>query len=146
MDEERHPGGRPSGADAKGTTPYTPKERLEIIKVNIGKSYDELAKLCKCSKSTVYLDMQKWREGGGFEEFLHEEFLALHEIVRNENPETAYKTVAQLLGRHITRKIEAGVTMDFGDQFTSLMRDTFGIERENPDDAARDDAGEPVEA
>jgi len=146
MAEEKNRGGHPGGENANDNTPYEPAERLEIIKVNIGKSYKELAKLCKCSMSTIYLDMQKWRAQGGFEDFLQEEFLNLHEIVRRSDPDIAYKTIAGLLGKHITRKIEAGVTLDFGKQFTDLMVNTFGVERESEDDTPRDEAGKPVQA
>ena len=137
-----NPDGKPPGPNSKADTPYTPAERLEIIRKNIGKTYDKLAELCKCSTSTIYLDMKKWREGGGLEEFLHDEFIELHGIVKKEDPVATYKVVAQLLGRHITKKIDAGVTVDFGERFTGLMRDTFGVKK----DENGDSAGEPVEA
>ena len=124
-----------SDEEKAGSTPFSAEERLEIIRLNIGKSYSQLAKLCKCSLTTVTRDLRKWREGGGFEEFLYDEFHRLHEIVSEEDPSTSYKTVAALLGKHITRKIEAGVTLDFGDKFTALMKNTFGVEREEPDEA-----------
>jgi len=123
--------GKPPGKEQAETTPYTPAERLEIIKVNIGSSYKELAKLCKCSYSTLFNDMAKWRKQGGFEDWLQEEFFDLHTIVRNESPEIAYKIVAGLLGKLTAKKIEAGISLDIGPRFSALMRETFGIELES---------------
>jgi len=122
--------GKPPGKKQAHTTRYTPKERLEIIKINIGSPYKELAELCKCSYSTIFNDMQKWRVQGGFLDFLQEEFFDLHTIVRNLEPETAYKVVAGLLGKLTAKKIEAGISLDVGPRFTALMRDTFGVELE----------------
>lgn len=147
MEPERNLGGHPGGRNKNRDTPYTPEERLEIIKLNIGSSYDALSKLCKCSMSTIYLDMKSWRASGGFEDFLQKEFLELHELMKKKDPSVSYKTVSILLGKYVTKKIEAGVTVGLGDQFTDLMRDTFGVEREEEDDdAPGDTSGESVEA
>ena len=128
--EASKPLGKPPGQEQAPSTPFTPAERLEIIKVNIGMSYGELAKLCKCSYSTVFNDMTKWRKQGGFEDWLQEEFFDLHTIVRNLEPAVAYKVVAGLLGKLTAKKIEAGISLDVGPRFSALMRDTFGIELE----------------
>lgn len=146
MESKRHPGGHPGGRNKNRDTPYTPEERLEIIKLNIGKSYEALRKLCKCSMSTIYLDMKSWRASGGFEDFLQKEFLELHELMKKKDPTVSYKTVSILLGKYIIKKIEAGVTVGLGDQFTDLMRDAFGVEREDDGDAPGDTSGESVEA
>ena len=146
MEPERNVGGHPGGRNKNRDTPYTPEERLEIIKVNIGKTYDALSKLCKCSMSTTYLDMKSWRASGGFEDFLQREFLELHELMKKKDPSVSYKTVSILLGKYVIKKIEAGVTVDLGDQFTDLMRDTFGVELEDDEDAPGDTPGKSVEA
>ena len=146
MEAKRHAGGHPGGRNKNPDTPYTPEERLEIIKVNIGKSYEELRKLCKCSMSTIYLDMVKWRASGGFEDFLQKEFLELHELVKEKSPEISYKTISVLLGKYVTKKIEAGITVDVSGEWTDLMRDTFGVERNGDGDAPGDTPGEPVKA
>lgn len=127
-----NPNGKPEGPNKNRHTPYTPAERLEIIRRNIGKSYNELAKLCSCSSNTIYNDMRKWREQGGFEEFLNDEFHTLHGIVKKEDAITSYKVIAQLLGKYITKKIKADVTVDFGARFTEAMKNTFGVERDEP--------------
>lgn len=130
----------------EGNTPYKAEERLEIIRLNIGKTYKELAVLCKCSFSTVAKDMREWRRQGGFEDFLQAEFMELHGIVRNEDPTITYKVIANLLGKTITKRLEAGVTLDIGDQFSALLRDTFGVELKETPDASEDETGKPIKA
>lgn len=146
MDSEMRSSGHPGGSNKNPDTPYTQAERLEIIKVNIGKSYEELRKLCKCSMSTIYLDMKRWRASGGFEDFLQREFLELHELMKRESPEISYKTVSVLLGKYVIKKIEADVTLDVGKQWSDLMRDAFGVVRKDDEDAPGDTVTEPVKA
>ncbi len=139
MDSEKNLGGHPGGPNMNPDTPFTPAERLEIIKLNIGLPYEELKMLCKCSMSTIYLDMKKWRASGGFEDFLQREFLELHEYMKTEDPSISYKTISILLGKYVIKKIEADVTMDLGSQFTGLMRNTFGVELEDDEEDAPGD-------
>jgi len=139
--------GKPPGQEQAPTTPFEPAERLAIIKQNIGLSYGELAKKCRCSYSTIYNDMRKWREQGGFEEYLYEEFHRLHVVVSNEAPDVAYKVIASLLSKTIAKKVEAGITVDIGPRFTAAMRDTFGLELdEQPKvvEADFNEVGEPT--
>ena len=142
--EKKHSGGHPGGKNTKPNTPYTHKERLAIIKLNLGKPYSELMVLLKCSQATVTKDMAAWRASGGFEEFLQQEFFALHELVKKSNPEVPYKMVSTLLGRLLAKKVEANVTMDVGIKWSDLMNRAFGVKREDDEDETGEAPGGSV--
>ena len=49
--------------------------------------------------------------------------------MKKTNPEVPYKMVATLMGKMLAKKVEINNKLDVSDQFSDLMRDTFGIER-----------------
>ncbi len=140
--------GKPPGQEQALTTPYNAKERLAIIRMNVGQGYLKLAELCKCSYSTIYNDMRKWREQGGFEEFVYQEFFDLHAIARNEDPVATYRVLAGIVSKMQARKIEVGITHDIGPKFAKAMKETFGMSLDEPEpiEAEFDEIGEPITA
>lgn len=55
---------------------------------------------------TIVRTVNKWRDEGGFEELLFNEFTEVYPIVKAENPDKALDKVVYLLARNITRKAE----------------------------------------
>lgn len=51
--------------------------------------------------------MQSWVESGLFEIWLKEEFVDLHNYARDQDPIEAYRQIAKIVGKMVTRKIEA---------------------------------------
>ena len=86
----------------------SPQQRRIIIKENIFKTdYQGLAQLCGVTKRTIIRDINRWRQDGGFEESLMDEFVATYPNMKDEFPEKAFDRLCYLLGRTLTRKIEA---------------------------------------
>ncbi len=83
--------------------------RLPKIKVGLrkGLNRDQIADLCGVTEKTIDRDMRGWVDSGLFEVWLKEEFVDLHHYARDSNPLEAYKEIARLVGKMITRKIEA---------------------------------------
>ncbi len=144
MEPEKNRGGHPGGPNMNPDTPFTAEQRLKIIKLNVGKSYAELMRMCRCSMSTIYLDMKKWRASGGFEDFLQQEFLELHTVMKADGAEVPYKTISILLGKYIPKRIDAEVTHDVSEEWTAAMKKTFGLERKDDDGAPGETPGESV--
>ena len=85
----------------------TPQKRREIIKENIlHVDYAKLAKLCNCTERTIKRDVHQWREEGGFEEFLLDEFLRFYPTIKATFPERAFDRLCFLLGKTLTHKME----------------------------------------
>ena len=75
-------------------------QRREIIKDNITNlSYKEISKLCGVTKRTIRRDIEDWKQQGGYDEFLTEEFFKLYGIIKLENPRHAFDRVCDLLRR-----------------------------------------------
>ena len=96
-------------------TPPTPVKlkkaaRREKIKELIPEdlTYQEMADRLGVSLSTINRDMSAWQQSGGMEEWLRREFFRLHRHVKGmEGKEPlAYTTVANLLGKTLTQKVE----------------------------------------
>jgi len=92
----------------KTVTILPPKHRKEVIRENILTSnYEQLAKLCHCTRRTIKRDVQKWREEGGFEQFLIDEFFQSYPNIKEEFPDKAFDRLCYLLGKTLTRRIES---------------------------------------
>jgi Trp operon repressor len=85
--------------------------RLEKIKGLLpqGRSYSEIASLCGVDEKTIRRDIKEWRDNGGFEDWLQNEFFALHNQVRDTNMELAYKIISGLLEKNMKQRVEATV-------------------------------------
>ena len=86
-------------------------KRMEIIKQELpkGTTQEEIARLCGVTRRTVARDIQKWKADGGFEKWLQVEFFKLHNEIKEGEPSQAYRVVARLLERTLTRKVEANL-------------------------------------
>jgi hypothetical protein len=86
-------------------------KRLEIIKQELpkGTAKGRIAQLCNVRRETISRDIRHWKQSGGFEEWLQEEFFKLHSMVKQGEPTKAYQIIARLLERTLTRKVESHI-------------------------------------
>jgi chromatin segregation and condensation protein Rec8/ScpA/Scc1 (kleisin family) len=84
-------------------------KRIPIIKESLrkGLNREQIGEKCGVTEKTIDRDMKAWVESGLFEIWLKEEFIDLHNYARDADPITAYKEIARIVGRMVTRKIEA---------------------------------------
>lgn len=76
-----------------------------------GKTHQQItASLGLKNRSTIERDLRAWRETGGYEEFLHNEWLQLHGKIKESDPVEAYRQISKLLGKTLTQKIETELT------------------------------------
>ncbi len=81
--------------------------RREIIRENIlTYPYDKLAELCYCTKRTITRTINKWRQEGGFEQLLTDEFFKLYPKIKQEYPDKAFDRLCYLIGRSMVQKAE----------------------------------------
>ena len=93
--------------------PKSPQQRRLVIRENIFKTnYNGLAQLCGVTKRTIIRDINQWRQDGGFEECLVDEFVTSYPNIKKVFPEKAFDRLCYLLGRTLTRKIESQETID----------------------------------
>jgi len=87
--------------------PLPPKARRQVIRDNIlTLTYEQLAEKCYCTKRTIVRDVNQWRDEGGFEECLFDEFVRLYPTIKNTFPERAFDRLCYLIGKTMTRKME----------------------------------------
>lgn len=87
--------------------PKSPQQRRTVIRDNIFKTnYNGLATLCGVTKRTIIRDINKWRQDGGFEECLVDEFFRSYPNIKQEFPDKAFDRLCYLLGKTLTRKTE----------------------------------------
>lgn len=75
----------------------------------LGKSYEEIATVCGVTRWTIIRDIKEWKEKGGFEDWLLDEFFRLHGEEAEGDWKTRYKVVSRLLEKTLKQKIEADV-------------------------------------
>ena len=81
--------------------------RRQVIQDNIlTKTQEELATLCHCSRITIVRTVNDWREEGGFEQLLFDEFFKLYPKVAKVYPDKALDKLVFLIGKGITRRAE----------------------------------------
>lgn len=83
--------------------------RLPTIKQGImeGLNRTKIGEKCGVTEKTIDRDVRAWVDSGLFEVWLKEEFLRLHSLISKTYPELAYKEVSRIIGRMVTRKVEA---------------------------------------
>jgi len=90
-----------------------PKARRQVIRDNIlGDTFEVLATKCYCTKRTIIRDVNQWRQEGGFEQFLMDEFFRSYPNIKQEFPDKAFDRLCYLLGKTLTRKIEKTVDVE----------------------------------
>lgn len=80
-----------------------PKIKDGLIK---GLNRTQIGQSCGVTEKTIDRDMGTWVQSGLFETWIKEEFLRLHPIILKDYPETAYREVARLVGKMLTRRME----------------------------------------
>jgi len=84
------------------------KKRRKVIRDNIlFETYAELAKRCGVSKRTIVRDVNGWKQEGGFDEFLVQEFFFQYGKERLTNPSKALDRIITLM----TRRKEAEIAL-----------------------------------
>lgn len=97
----------------KTVTILSPQQRRETIRENIlTHNYQQLATLCHCTRRTIKRDVHAWRQEGGFEQFLMDEFFRSYPDIKEEFPEKAFDRLCYLLGKTLTRRIEKHEEID----------------------------------
>ena len=93
-------------------------KRLPIIKAGLlkGLNYTQIGQQCGVTEKTIDRDIKAWVQSGDFERWLREEWLRLHAIIINQNPEEAYKQLSKLLGKTLVRRIEAKTEITGGEK------------------------------
>lgn len=83
------------------------KQRREKIRDNIATlTYNEIADLCGVHRRTICRDIAKWKQEGGFDQFLLEQFFKLYGTLKLKDPKHAFDRVCDLLRR---RESELGL-------------------------------------
>ena len=78
----------------------THQKRLSFIKDNITTlTFNEIAKQCGVTKRTIRRDVQEWKNKGGYDSFLLEEFFKLYGVIKIEDPRHAFDRICDLLRR-----------------------------------------------
>ena len=85
------------------------KRRLPHIKKGLltGLTYEQIGNKLGVTRRTIDRDVHSWLNTGDFETWLKEEWVRLHNIIIHNDPTEAYRQVTKILGRMVTRKIEA---------------------------------------
>ena len=71
-----------------------------------GLTHEQIADICGVTSRTIDRDLSTWLDSGEFETWLKQEFVELYEYVREANPTIAFKEMARLMGKMVTRKAE----------------------------------------
>lgn len=83
------------------------EQRLSIVKEKIlTHNYAKLAILCNCTIRTIKRTVAYWKQQGGFEEFLMDEFLTSYPNIKEKFPDKAFDRLCFLLGKTLTHKAE----------------------------------------
>lgn len=76
-----------------------------------GKTHEEIAKECGLkNRRTIERDIQAWRDSGGLETFLTEEWLKMHGKIKEQDPIEAHRQLTKLLGKTLTKKVESKIS------------------------------------
>jgi biotin operon repressor len=82
-----------------------PKMRQKLRQAYISKnilfeSQEELAKACGVDRKTIQRDIQKWKQDGGFANFLNKEFFELYSKEKITKPSKALDRVMYLMSKY----------------------------------------------
>lgn len=83
--------------------------RLPKIKAGLleGFTYTEIGKSCGVTKRTIDRDMQAFATSGLLEAWVKTEWARMYGIIQQKEPVEAFRNLTKLLGKMVTRKIEA---------------------------------------
>lgn len=91
------------------TLPQQTLKRLPKIKAGLiqGLTIEQIAHTCSVYEKTIDRDLRAFRQSGEFEQWIREEALRLHYIIVQKRPVEAYREIMRLLGKTLTRRVEA---------------------------------------
>ena len=100
-------------------------KRLPQIKEGFrhGYNYTQIGQNCGVTEKTIDRDIHSWVESGLFEIWLKEEFLDLHHYARDNNPLEAYKEIAKIVGKMVTRRVESKHTEEIREIKLTWIKD-----------------------
>jgi len=86
-------------------------KRLSTIKTSLrkGLNREQIGIKCGVTEKTIDRDMKAWVQSGLFDIWLREEFLDLHNYVRDQDPIEAYRQIAKLVGKGLIHRVEKQV-------------------------------------
>lgn len=58
------------------------------------------------NRKTIERDLQAWRDSGGLETFLHDEWLRMHGKIKEMEPLEAYRQLTKLLSKTLTQRVQ----------------------------------------
>ena len=74
------------------------KQRREKIRETIAThTYNEIATLCGVTRRTILRDINKWKDAGGYDEFLMEEFFKLYGLIKVKDVKHAFDRLCDLI-------------------------------------------------
>ena len=84
-------------------------KRIPQIKKGLltGLNYQQIGDSVGVTEKTIDRDVKQWLNSGDFETWVKEEWVRLHTQIIHDNPTEAYKQISRIVGRMVTRKLEA---------------------------------------
>lgn len=84
-------------------------KRLPKIKAGLlqGLNYTQIGARCRVSEKTIDRDVKAFVESGEFYVWVKQEWARMYAVIQREEPVEAFRNLTKLLGRMVTRKIEA---------------------------------------
>ena len=88
-----------------------PKQRQGIIEegLRLGLTQQQIADRCGVSRQTITRQIRRWRESGGFEEWLFDTWMRLFGRIEEEDVKLAFNNVTRLLEKFMRRRIDLDV-------------------------------------
>ena len=74
-----------------------------------GRNLTEIAGLCGVSRRTIYRDIEAWVDTGDFEAWLAQEWLHIHQCVKQKDLKEVYRQLSGMMKRRMKQKVEADV-------------------------------------
>ena len=83
--------------------------RLPTIKQGLlqGLNYTSIGSRCGVTEKTIDRDIKAFVDSGEFETWIKQEWARLYSVIQKEEPVEAFRNLTKLLGRMVTRKVEA---------------------------------------
>ena len=114
------------------------QKRLPTIKAGLlrGDSYADIGSNCGVTSRTIDRDVYAWVESGGFETWIKQEWLRLHNQIIHEDPAEAYRQITKILGRMVTRKVESKQIRELRE-----IKVVWALNEHNPTDKVQASSG-----
>lgn len=129
--------------------PRALKKTLRLQKIieglKQGYSFPKIAESCNCSEKTIDRDIAEWRDEGGFDRWLLQEFLRLHnQEVGKEDGGQAYRCITDLLKKRLVDRkeihTEGNLSFNVNKEFAALIEFS-----RSPSDTVTEETGETAD-